>query len=272
MVKYSKLNYLIDEEVAFFPRLTGIKHGFSWGRKSENMSYSFGENTGEVHSRIIKFLSHVGMSPIEKSVTMYAEHSDGIFILTKENLATLKIKESFKNSGYDATCDAILTTEPGITLIAKPGDCAISIIQAVSRSGVKIAGLVHTGTKGMLKRLASKTILMLQTDFDCDAKDIKVGITPSIRPESYFAHDRSKFGDLNLDEWQDLVEIKEGKFHIDILGSLIKEYIQAGITDENIFAYDIDTFESSKAKEGFSHSYSFNNNENHGRFIVAVEL
>lgn len=268
----NQINFLVSDKIAYFPSLGGIKNAFSWGKKSQNMSYSFGDSTSEVHKRIINFLSEAGMSDVKNSVTMAVEHSDRIFILTKENIITLDLKKSFKNSGREAVCDCILTSEKEVVIAVKPGDCGVSVIQATSRSGVKIGGLIHTGTQGMLHRLASKAIKQLQDTFDCELNKIFIGICPSIKPDNYFMHDRSRFGDIDLKNWTNLIEEREGRYHVNSLKALLNEYILCGIPGENIFAYDMDTLQASKDRVGFSHSYSFHNNENHGRFMVAIEL
>lgn len=57
-------------------------------------------------------------------------------------------------------------------------------------------------------------------------------------------------------------------------GYLLAQYVEAGISEDNISVYDVDTYRAAEMRQSFSHRYAVEQNvpERNGRFILAVRL
>lgn len=78
--------------------------------------------------------------------------------------------------------DGIITDKPTITLLMRFADC----VPIVLYDPVKhIAGLVHAGWQGTVKRIAAVAVEKMVNEFSCKPLDILAGIGPSIGPDHY---------------------------------------------------------------------------------------
>jgi YfiH family protein len=78
--------------------------------------------------------------------------------------------------------DGILTDKPKITLLMRFADCVPIMLYDPRKH---IAGLVHAGWQGTVKKIAARAVEKMQEFFQCDPKDIHAGIGPSIGPDHY---------------------------------------------------------------------------------------
>jgi hypothetical protein len=104
MQKTSKVNYLIKDEIAYFPHLQQeLIHGFSWGINSKNMDFSRG-SISEVKSNVKDFLQKLRLPPIYDTFNVKAEHKDNIIFID------LEYKDQSKPNplGRALNCDAAL--------------------------------------------------------------------------------------------------------------------------------------------------------------------
>ena len=76
-------------------------------------------------------------------------------------------------------CDALITDQPGITLLIRVADCVpIVLYDPVLR----VVAVVHAGWKGTLADIAGATVARMCTHYGCRVRDILAGIGPSIGP------------------------------------------------------------------------------------------
>ena len=78
--------------------------------------------------------------------------------------------------------DAILTRNPGLTLMMRFADC-VPILLHDPVGGV--VGLAHAGWMGTVRGTAAAAVRAMQTSFGSAAKNIRAGIGPSIGPDHY---------------------------------------------------------------------------------------
>lgn len=78
--------------------------------------------------------------------------------------------------------DAILTNQPGVTLLMRFADCVPVFLYDPRR---KVVGLAHAGWQGTVRRTAAYAVQAMQTQYGSRAADILAGIGPSICPEHY---------------------------------------------------------------------------------------
>ena len=262
---YNQIIYK-QENIGYFPEFENIlNHGFSWGKGSKNMSFSFGEED-EVRHDIQNFLDKMDMGSINNSFVIKPEHKDNIVMIDKE----------YKSSklGIEIECDVLLTKRKNITLTLKPGDCTSAILYATDESDTPIIGLVHHGRRGVELELPIKVIRYLNNYYNVKNRDIKVSIVPHLFKEN------RKFENIDsLDKsiWKDYIIEKGGYFYPMETELALSQYLKVGVLNNNISIYNVDTYEAAKNKESFSYKYSLEMEKlgkeaKEGRFIVAVRL
>jgi copper oxidase (laccase) domain-containing protein len=263
--------------IATLPIFEGmLNNGFSWGKDMGNMSFSVGNQQG-VLQRIQKFLSAQDMGDISDSINMYAQHGDIIVDIDEAVLEKLPPSRE----GRDIKCDAFFTKLPNLTLTLKPADCTSAILYCeLSTDGRRCAndvvmGIVHTGRRGTSLELPKKVIGHLESKYQCDSEKIKIGIVPSLSKENRrFEHIR---GIENKKVWEGFIEKKNSGYYPDETKCVLHQYIDAGVKDENIQVYDVDTFEAAANKESYSYKYRYEMKKKgveieDGRFIVAARI
>ena len=111
--------------------------------------------------------------------------------------------------------DAILTDQPGLTLMMRFADCVPIILHDPLR---KIVGLVHAGWKGTVYDIAGTTLRAMKNNYGCEPKNILACIGPSIGPDHYIVDEdvativRDLFGDGS----SILQKSNDGKYHFDL--------------------------------------------------------
>ena len=78
--------------------------------------------------------------------------------------------------------DAILTDQPGVTLMMRFADCAPIFLYDPGR---KVIGLAHAGWQGTLRRTAACAVQAMQEQYGTQPADILAGIGPSIGVHHY---------------------------------------------------------------------------------------
>jgi YfiH family protein len=130
--------------------------------------------------------------------------------------------------------DAMVTDTQGICLIVLVADCVPMLFFDPLRRAI---GVAHGGWKGTLEYIASKTVWAMENAFGCSAKDIIVGMGPSIGPCCYeigpevIAQVRSIFPSGK--EYV-LNESRDGKGYLDLWRANLDQLLRAGIQRKNI--------------------------------------
>jgi hypothetical protein len=164
--------------------------------------------------------------------------------------------------------DGLITNKSNLILSTTNADCILLMFFDPVK---KVIANVHSGWKGTLQRISVKTVEKMQSDFECDVKDIICCITPSIR-KCHFEVDRDVY-ELFFNEFQDLnerdefIEKNENKWHIDTV--LINKILlnKLGLRDENI----IDCGICSVCNKNIVHSYRAEG-QNYGLSTAVIDL
>jgi YfiH family protein len=152
-------------------------------------------------------------------IEMDQVHSDTIAVIRQANVADQKIP----------TTDAVITNQKGVWLMAKIADCVPLVL---FDPNTKVVAVVHSGWRGTVKQIATKTLKTMETEFFCKAKDIKVFIGSSIRSCCYVFNE-SPAQDADP-EWKKYITVKPDGWHIDLVGHLSANLQQAGVLEANI--------------------------------------
>lgn len=258
-----------QEGIGYVPMLSNtVKHGFSWGAKSGNMSFAWEADKTAVAERVTCFLTKLEMDPIEGTVNMTTEHGVNIVDITDETFATAEIN----NYGASIKCDAYFTKMEDLPLIVKPADCTVSIIYAETEDCEKVLGMVHAGRLGLDLQLPIKAISHLLHHYNVKPTSIVIGVIPTITKRRYYIRQFSEL--IDPGGWEGYYEEKDGFYYLDFVGYLLGQYAVAGIKPSQIQAYDVDTYEGALRGETFSHRYwrEMEHKIPNGRMIVGAKL
>lgn len=255
--------------VGYFPLLPSfVKQAIAWGKGMPNMSSRVGLGRENADFATKDFLKRAGLRTdyVIKIDPSGVPESELLHVLSDLFKKTM-LQETFSNFLY--------TTDPDVTLIAKPGDCPVAIVAATLPDGLPLLGLLHAGRTQLDTYVPSQAMALLQT-LGCDMKSTFVGIAPSIAYDNYYvrSEDVEKLIKRNNWEMRKRAKEKDGKLFLDLLGYFFDQLIDAGIPEENIQAYQLDTLTAAQHRETFSQRYASysGGDEQNGRFLVAAEL
>lgn len=260
--------------IGYFPLLKDrIKHLFTWGLASQNMSKIVGPDKENAWERVKKVLGLVGMetpghtmliNPNGYAKKQILEISKNIFEGNTEN----EEAQTYSNFVY--------TSSSEVAIMVKPGDCPVAIISATF-NGKPLIGLLHAGRNQLDIQLPKNAIQHL-VGLGCNSEEIFIGITPSISKDNYYISNKDIGLLKNYKKWEERKRLSintiKQTIHLDLLGFLIDQLLEAGISPGNIEAYSIDTLFAAKRGEGFSQRYASytKKSENNGRYLVAVQI
>lgn len=165
-----------------------------------------------------------------------------------------------------ADADALITNDSGVALMLCYADCVPVLLYDPVHNA---AGVVHAGWKGMVQRIAAKTLARMGEEFGTDAADVLAGIGPSIGAGCYAvgadvaAHFRAAFP-ADADE---IVQERDGKIHLDLWAANCIQLMEAGISKQNIDRADICT----SCDRNFFYSYRAADGRT-GRLAAVMEL
>lgn len=198
----------------YFPKLLsfGVVNGIST-RRYGNMSFKYGKKE-EVERSREHFLFDVGIR--EKDIaTMGLVHGTDVVIVSQ--------------GGYYDNVDGLITSQKGLPLFLLTGDCAPIIL---FDPRYRVLGLVHSGWKGTVGKIALLAAAKMVNIFDCRFSDIVVAFGPTIEKCCYISE--LPIIQQNLPEWENFLDFCEGKAHIDLNGFTSRQLSSIGVREENI--------------------------------------
>lgn len=208
--------------------------GVSTGECS-TMNLSFKRN--DLHENVIenyKRLTQALNIDIESIVLPQQVHDNKVHVVTSKDCG----KGLIKGSGL-AGYDALVTNEPGVTLVTIHADCVPVFLYDPVKN---VIGLAHSGWKGTAKNIASETVDKFTSVYGSKPSDIVAVIGPSIEQCCFEVGDEVKEIFDNNIRWSSKysTEINE-KWHIDLKGIIFEALINKGLLERNIFKSQICT-------------------------------
>jgi YfiH family protein len=101
-------------------------------------------------------------------------HGDNSLVIRASDEYQPKKPEQVKK-GFDA----MITHDPGVTLLTKLADCQGVMLFDPETNALAV---VHSGWRGSVANIIGKTVQRLVAEFDVDPKRILAGISPSLGP------------------------------------------------------------------------------------------
>ena len=230
LIKKGKLEYYQ------FQNMKGLRHCFStrFGGVSEDCyaSLNLGFRNDEITNVIENYRIICNAIGCDYRSTVWTRqvHGDRILDVTEADCGKGLLKPR-QIEGYDG----IVTNCPNVTLVGFSADCVLLYFYDPVK---KVIAISHSGWRGTVKSIGSKTVDKMADDYGCDRNNILVGISPAIG-KCHFHVDtpvvdafKTEYG--WIDEFIENDTENDGKFYMDLHGINEKILINAGIKKENI--------------------------------------
>ncbi len=203
---------------AFTCRKGGVSHGNILGM---NLGFRVDDNTESVMENY-RLLADDLKIPMESMVLSRQTHTDHIRPVTEDDAGKGVTKPS---DIYDT--DALITDRTGISLIVFSADCVPILLLDPKR---RVIAAVHAGWRGTVKEIAKKTVMLMQTKYQCDPLDIRCAIGPSIGPCCFtFGSEATEIFPPSYCK-----EMEDGRFLVDIWRMNQDQLLSQGILAEHI--------------------------------------
>ena len=217
---------------AFTTRLGGVSEGeFT----SMNMAFNRGDDPDRVTENYRRFCTSAGFE-FEDLVASAQDHHTYVRAVTSADKGVGIYKPRDMES-----VDALVTNEPGVTLVTYYADCTpLFFIDPVSRA----VGLAHAGWRGTVGRIGEKVIGKMTALYGSDPRNIRAAVGPAISVCCYEVDEpcARHFRALTDLDTEKFLFLKEGgKFMLDLLETNRQILTAAGVPDENITVSDLCT-------------------------------
>ena len=168
--KIGTLEYLTAEAISvphcFTTRLGGVSTG---SLASLNLGMHRGDDPANVAENFRRLGAVLGFSA-EDLVLTRQTHSDIVRRVGRADCAGIDHREY-------PECDALITNEPGVTLMIFTADCTPLLLHDPVTVAV---GAAHAGWRGTAKAIGAKTVAAMVREFGCKPENIRAAIGPNI--------------------------------------------------------------------------------------------
>ena len=168
--KIGTLEYLTAEAISvphcFTTRLGGVSTG---SLASLNLGMHRGDDPANVAENFRRLGAVLGFSA-EDLVLTRQTHSDIVRRVGRADCAGIDHR-------VYPECDALITNEPGVTLMIFTADCTPLLLHDPVTGAV---GAAHAGWRGTAKAIGAKTVAAMVREFGCQPENIRAAIGPNI--------------------------------------------------------------------------------------------
>ncbi|MBO5409373.1 MAG: peptidoglycan editing factor PgeF [Clostridia bacterium] len=218
-------------EAGFYNIFTTRYHGHSFSEQELN----FGTNCGDLEESILQNYTDVLAlmdSTADMAVKSKQTHSD--ITLTVDT--TYGGEGILKEQRYPEA-DGLITTEKDLAILIFFADCVPVLIADPVK---KISAAVHSGWKGTQKNIVGKAVEQLINEHHCNPKDLLCAIGPSIGV-CHFEVSKELFDDMTNRYGNEIGEIRDGNFFLDLKKAVTLQLTAHGVAVENIAVSDLCT-------------------------------
>lgn len=193
---------------------------------SLNLSFQRDDSKENV-IRNFELLSKNSGIPMEYMVLTRQVHGSDITVVNKEHCGMGLLRDrTFGES------DGLITADRNVALVTFHADCVPIYLYDCSK---KVIGLVHSGWRSTLQKIAAKAVKIMKEEFNCNSSDIKAVIGPCIQKCCF---------EVGADVYQeflkvfpgsiDAFECINGKWKIDLVSIIINTLADEDLSCENI--------------------------------------
>lgn len=208
------------------------------------------KSDGELHhANLIKFVRAANIKG--QVIGMRQIHSANVSVV--ENTRELRIPD----------VDALVTNKKDLALTVLTADCLPIFLFDPKH---QVIGIVHAGSKGLLRGVIENTVHTFVTMFNSDPKDILAGIGPGIETSCYeVGHEYAKTYQEAYPDFNGFIAEKDGKAFLDLRAMATQLLQKEGILDMHIEVTNICT----KCDTNF---YSYRRGDKDDRFASIIRL
>lgn len=267
--KNTKLNFVDGVGFLTFPSLSElafINHAFSTrvggistgAYKSMNLNFKRGDLTENVTQNYKLFCEAAGFD-YNTLVSSSQDHKTNVRCVTKAECGIGVWREHDMES-----VDALVTDEPGVTLVTHYADCTPLFFADPER---KVIALAHAGWRGTVAKIGEAVVDVMTEQYGCDPTDIIAVVGPAIGMCCYEV-------DVPVyEQFASLTELKpayftknlgHGKYLVDLKETNRRMLMEAGLLSINITISDLCT----KCNSGLLYSHRASGGERGG--LVAM--
>lgn len=224
--KLRQLEYLTAEGISvphcFTTRFGGVSTGYMSGL---NIAIKEGETEENVRENL-KILGNAIGFGLEDLVLTRQTHSDIVRVVSRADC------NGCFHRDYPE-CDALVTNDPGVTLMIFTADCTPILFHDPVTGAV---GAAHAGWRGTASQIGAKVVKAMVEHFGCNPADIRAAIGPNIGfchfetdadvPEAILA----SYGD----EAKQYIRTQGEKFYLDLKAINALSLKKAGVTHIDI--------------------------------------
>lgn len=222
--------YTIEEwlqagaDIAFSTR----SGGFSTGAFD---SANLGLHVEDERERVIlnreKFLAEFQLD-LGQAVCCRQVHGDSI----------IRVDKQHQGSGayiYDTSLpdfDGLVTNQPGVALLSFYADCIPIYLFDPSKRAI---GMVHSGWKGTMQRIAEKAVNVMQREYDSQPIDLWAAIGPGIGACCFeISPVLAEEVKINFPDYDNIINIESGRCCWNLTSTIRQMLLQTGINSNNI--------------------------------------
>ena len=197
--------------------------------------------------------------PLDDIIKKY--HLDNYYELKQiHSDIVINTNDNYRNN---TSGDAIITSKKNIPLVIKTADCIPILLYDKEN---KVIALVHSGWKGTLNNITSKTVTKMINEFNSKPNNIMVYIYPSIRKCHFEVKDDVyKLFKEKISNTNKYVTKKLNKYYIDLQQIIIDSLHILGIN--NIYDSGICTY----CHNDKFYSYRYNHTDKRNYLIAMIK-
>jgi polyphenol oxidase len=186
-------------------------------REDKNMKvyYEFRKDDRALINRE-RFLNKVGLSG-KNVIGVKSVSGDNIEIVTKED-----------RGNFIHNTDGLITNNKNVYLSITIADCLPVVIFDPQK---EVLSLVHSGWKGLEKKITKKAIRKMEESFGVDSKELLAGIGPGIGGCHFEVKEDFL---IRFKSYPEAIIKKNGKSYVDLKLIAKRQLEEAGIKPENI--------------------------------------
>ena len=186
------------------------------------------------------FKDNIGFDKLCKSFNIKIEN---ILVPKQSHTDTIKCVDKILDDNELNDVDGLITDKKDVVLATRNADCILFLFYDPIK---KVIANVHSGWRGTFKKIALKTVLKMQTNYNCSPDDIYCFISPCIRKCHFEVDSDVKdlckeifyFKTKNLDDYAKNIELKNSKNSDLVISDLV---ITKGREVSGLQKYNIDT-------------------------------
>lgn len=231
------LTYNVLSDIDFITHAFSTKYGgVSTGEfATMNLAFNRGDNKERVTENYKRLAKAVGVK-FESMVASAQDHNTVVRLVTSKNIGIGITKPKDMES-----VDALITNEPGVTLVTYYADCTPMFFVDTKTRAIALA---HGGWRGTVERIAEKVVMKMKSEFATKPENLIVAVGPAISKCCYevdFECYRN-FAELDGIENNKIATQKDnGKYMLDLLETNKQILLNSGVLQENIIISDVCT-------------------------------